>query len=313
MTVIAEAVGVSLRLAETNVITDVTLAVEQGETFAIVGESGAGKTALGHVLLMLEAPSEGSVRFRGVEISGLSKARLRRQRRLMQMIFQDPFTALNPRMRIGETVGEPLVVHGLDTWRSAGPKVEEALRMVGLDPAVAGRRPRELSGGERQRVAIARAVIARPELVVADEPLGALDITEQAQILDLLETLKDMFGLTYVFISRDLPVVRQVADRVAVMLGGRIVEQGEPETVFASPAHPYTQLLLESLAVPDPVYQRYKLQAAQPALARPRGGQGGACPFVARCRHAFSLCGEMMPPLRDVAPGWQSACWMLQT
>jgi len=232
----------------------------------------------------------------------------------MQMIFQDPYASLNPRMTIGETLAEPLVVHGLENWVGAREKVAVALQMVGLEPAMAQRTPHAFSGGQRQRIAIARAVIAGPELVVADEPLSALDITVQGQIIDLFEKLRDAMGLTYVFISHDLPVVRHFAARAAVMLHGRIVEIGDPGVMFASPAHPYTRALLESVPVPDPEFERHKIsRAARAPAPMSRAGQGGACPYVARCRHALSLCGEIMPPLKTVSPGWQAACWLLET
>jgi oligopeptide/dipeptide ABC transporter ATP-binding protein len=313
MTALVHAAAVSLRISNTAVLTDIDISVPERQTFAIVGESGCGKTMLARVLLMLQAPTEGEVRFRGEDLVKLPRSALRRQRRRMQMIFGTPYAALNPHMTIGEILGEPLVVHGIATWAGARVKVAEALPMVGLDPACADHTPQALSRGQRLRVAIARAVIAGPELVVADEPLAALDITEQGQILDLFGHLREMLGLTYIFISRDLPVVRHIADRAAVMLGGRIVEQGEPAMMFASPAHPYTQALLEAVPAPDPEREHYKMQTAgPPAGGKSRPGQRGACPFVDRCRHAFSLCGEIMPPLREVAPGWQAACWLLQ-
>jgi oligopeptide/dipeptide ABC transporter ATP-binding protein len=314
LSALIEAAGVSLRFGETRVLSDISLSVARGETFALIGESGSGKTTLGRVLLMLLAPSAGRVIFDGQDITDFSRGKLRRQRRRMQMIFQDPYASLNPRMTIGEALAEPLVVHGLASWRGAREKVDAALELVGLDPAVARRTPDAFSGGQRQRIAIARAVIAGPELVVADEPLSALDITVQGQILDLFERLRAAMGLTYVFISHDLPIVRHFAARVAVMLHGRIVEIGDPGVMFASPAHPYTRALVEAVPVPDPEYERHRMRQARPPKAPiSRAGQGGACPYVGRCRHAFSLCGEIMPPLREVSAGWQSACWLLDT
>jgi oligopeptide/dipeptide ABC transporter ATP-binding protein len=314
MSALVEAAGVSLRIGEMQVLSDITLAVARGETFAVIGESGCGKSTLGRTLLMLQRPSEGRVIFGGQDITDFSRGKLRKQRRRMQMIFQDPYASLNPRMTIGETLAEPLVVHGLASWRGAREKVAAALELVGLDPAFARRTPHAFSGGQRQRIAIARAVIAGPELVVADEPLSALDITVQGQIIELFEKLRAAMGLTYVFISHDLPVVRHFAARVAVMLRGRIVEIGDPAVMFASPAHPYTRALLEAVPVPDPEYERHKMRmAARPKAPAPRAGQGGACPYVGRCRHAFSLCSEIMPPLREVSAGWHSACWLLET
>ena len=313
--ILAEAAGVSVRYDRggrvLHALTEVDLAIRRGETFAVIGESGCGKSTLGRVLLLLQAPDEGAVRFDGEDLTTLPARALRRRRRRMQMMFQDPYASLNPRMTIGETLAEPLVVHGMQSWRTARAPVAEMLRLVGLDPGVARRYPHEFSGGQRQRIAIARAVIAKPELVVADEPLSALDISIQGQILDLLASLQETLGLTYVFISHDLPVVRHIADRVAVMYGGRIVEQGEPEAMFARPAHPYTQALLDAVPVPDPVLERrrqHRQARAEPAAAATASAAG--CPFVARCPHAMAACAAETPPLRHVAPGWQVACWL---
>jgi oligopeptide/dipeptide ABC transporter ATP-binding protein len=206
-------------------------------------------------------------------------------------------------------LAEPLVVHGLATWRGAREPVAAILARVGLDPGVARRYPHEFSGGQRQRIAIARAVIGKPALVVADEPLSALDISVQGQILDLFASLQETLGLTYVFISHDLPVVRHIAGEAAVMLGGRIVEQGEPEPMFLSPVHPYTRALLDAVPIPDPRLQR---QDHRGAVAEP-GGDATlpvGCPFVPRCPHAMPICGHEMPALRHVAANWKVACWL---
>jgi oligopeptide/dipeptide ABC transporter ATP-binding protein len=247
------------------------------------------------------------VRFRGEDLAALPAAALRRRRRFMQMIFQDPYASLNPRMSIGETLAEPLVVHGLATWRSARARVADMLATVGLNPAVASRAPHEFSGGQRQRIAIARALIGGPELVVADEPLSALDITVQGQILDLLAALQADHKFACVFISHDLPVVRAIAGRVVVLLGGRIVEQGAPDEVFTYPAHPYTRLLRDAVPIPDPARARAN-RAPSVALSAP--APPNACPFVNRCQHAKDICGMAMPALRDIAPGHQAACWL---
>ena len=310
---LVQAAGVSVRYSRAgqsvNALTEIDLDVFQGETMAIIGESGCGKSTLGRMLLMLQGPSAGAVRFRGEDLTSLSSRALRRRRQAMQMIFQDPFASLNPRMTIGETLAEPLVVHGLANWRTAREPVSAMLDLVGLDPGVSRRYPHEFSGGQRQRIAIARAVIGKPQLVVADEPLSALDISIQGQILDLFATLQETMGLTYIFISHDLPVVRHVADRVAVMLGGRIVEQGEPEPMFRSPAHPYTRALLDAVPLPDPVLERQRRQrhAAVPEAA---AANDAGCPFVARCPHTMAVCRTKMPPLRHVAADWKAACWL---
>ncbi len=316
---LAELAGISVRYARggrlTHGLIEVDLAVAEGETLAIVGESGCGKSTLGRVLLRLQEPSEGAVRFRGEDLTTLGPRALRRCRRRMQMIFQDPFASLNPRMTIGETLGEPLVVHRLARWRGTRAPVADALRRVGLDPSAARRYPHQFSGGQRQRIAIARAVIAGPELVVADEPLSALDISIQGQILALFEQMRATMGLTYVFVSHDLPVVRQFADRVAVMHGGRIVEEGPPDAVFARPAHPYTRMLVDAVPLPEPALQRARHAAADASASVVDAGEQAAaspvgCPFRSRCPHAMARCEAAMPPLLAVAPGRRAACWL---
>jgi peptide/nickel transport system ATP-binding protein/oligopeptide transport system ATP-binding protein len=304
---LSEAVGLSVAYAGIPALSGIDFSVEARETIAIVGESGCGKSTLGRALLRLEPPAAGTVRFRGEDLAALSAGAMRRRRRSMQMMFQDPYASLNARMTIGETLAEPLVVHGMANWRGARARVADMLARVGLDPAVAGRYPHAFSGGQRQRIAIARALICGPELVVADEPLSALDITVQGQILDLLATLQAGQGFACVFISHDLPVVRGIAGRVAVMLGGRIVEQGPPVEVFARPAHPYTRALRDAVPIPDPARAR---AARAPASAATLSAPPHACPFVNRCPQAAGICAESMPPLRGVGAGRQAACWM---
>jgi oligopeptide/dipeptide ABC transporter ATP-binding protein len=288
----------------------VDLAIAPGEAVALVGESGCGKSSLGRALLRLEDVSGGTVRFDGRDMTGLSQKTLRPLRRGMQMVFQDPFSSLNPRMRIGETLAEPLKVHGIETWQRAREAVAEILEVVGLERRVAERYPHEFSGGQRQRIAIARAVIARPKFVVADEPISALDISVQAQILDLFEDLKAQFSLTYLFISHDLAVVRHIADRVAVMYLGRIVEEGDPGEVFDRPLHPYTQALLDAVPVPDPKKERHRAIAGligdppSPAMAF----QG--CRFASRCPHAMDICRQADPALKQATAGHAVACWL---
>jgi oligopeptide transport system ATP-binding protein len=300
---------VYVRYGQRVALSGIAFAVQAGETVAVIGESGCGKSTLGRALLGLQPVAAGSVIFKGEDLSSLSPARLRSRRRLLQMMFQDPQSSLNPRMRIGETLAEPLVVHSLATWRSARPLVAEMLDRVGLSAAHAGRYPHEFSGGQRQRIAIARAMIAGPELVVADEPLSSLDVTLQGQILDLLARLQQERALTYVFISHDLPVVRHLAGRVFVMLGGHIVEVGSPEAVFAEPAHPYTAALCDAVPIADPQIARARLmeQGADPPEGQPAPN---ACPFSMRCPHARPICVEEMPRLRMIAAGRQAACWL---
>lgn len=289
----------------------VDLSIRPGEAVALVGESGCGKSTLGRALLRLEPVSEGAVRFAGEDLTALDQPRLRPLRRNMQMVFQDPFSSLNPRMKIGETLAEPLLVHGLATKAEARARVAEMLDIVGLDPAVADRHPHAFSGGQRQRIAIARAVIARPTFVVADEPISALDISVQAQILDLFEDLKERFSLTYLFISHDLAVVRHIADRVAVMYLGRIVEEGPPERVFDNPLHPYTQALLAAVPSPDPVRERSRpapvLRGEPPSPASAIVG----CRFRGRCAHAMDICATADPALTRIGDDKHAAACFL--
>ena len=288
----------------------VDLTIRAGETAALVGESGCGKSTLGRALLRLEEPSAGVVRFEGRDLTGLSPELLRRQRAGMRMVFQDPYASLNPRMRIGEALGEPLRVHGLASGAAARRAVAEILDVVGLDPAVAARYPHEFSGGQRQRIAIARAVIGRPRFVVADEPLSALDISVQAQILDLFADLKARFALTYLFVSHDLAVVRHVADRVAVMYLGRIVELAEAETLFARPAHPYTQALLGAVPTPDPARERARVVPRLPGELPSPAAPPAGCRFHPRCPHAMPVCRTEDPALLPVGVGQAAACWL---
>jgi oligopeptide/dipeptide ABC transporter ATP-binding protein len=300
---------VSVRYGKITALSCVDYAVDAGETVAVIGESGCGKSTLGRAIVGLQPVAAGRVMFKGEDLATLNAATRRSQRRLMQMMFQDPQASLNPRMRIGETLAEPLIVHRLATWRTARPLVADMLDRVGLSSDHAARYPHEFSGGQRQRIAIARAMIAGPELVVADEPLSALDVTLQGQILDLLAGMQQERALTYVFISHDLPVVRHLAGRVSVMLGGRIVEQGPPAEVFARPAHPYTQALCDAVPVADPPLARARLAENTAALVEGQPAPD-ACPFSLRCAHARLICTKAMPALRTIAAGRQAACWL---
>jgi oligopeptide/dipeptide ABC transporter ATP-binding protein len=288
----------------------VDLAIAQGEAVALVGESGCGKSSLGRALLRLEDPTEGVVRFDGQDLTALSQALLRPLRRGMQMVFQDPFSSLNPRMKIGETLAEPLRVHGIETGRQAREAVAEILHVVGLEPRVAERYPHEFSGGQRQRIAIARAVIARPKFVVADEPISALDISVQAQIIDLFDDLKARFSLTYLFISHDLAVVRHIADQVAVMYLGRIVEQGGPDEVFDHPLHPYTRALLDAVPIPDPEKERHREIAGLVGDVPSPTTVFQGCRFASRCLHAMDICRQRDPVLETATAGHSVACWL---
>ncbi|MBV9566419.1 MAG: ATP-binding cassette domain-containing protein [Bradyrhizobium sp.] len=288
-------------------VSDVSLEVARGETLGLVGESGCGKSTLGRAILQLRRATSGRVLFDGEELTAMKGEALRRMRRRAQLIFQDPIASLNPRRRIGDIVAEPLVISGVKDAREREAQVSEVLSAVGLDPAlVMGRLPHEFSGGQCQRVSIARALVLKPEFIVCDEPVSALDVSIRAQILNLLEEMKARYGLTLLFIAHDLAVVKAVSDRVAVMYLGRLCEVGQSAQLFARPAHPYTALLLEAIPVPDPdVRPAERVPAGEPPspIAPPSG-----CRFRTRCPRADQQCREEIPQLRLVAPGQHVAC-----
>jgi len=242
----------------------VTFSIRQGETFGLVGESGSGKTTTGRCMLRLIEPTAGEVWFRGTDVRRLSRTGMRQMRRHMQIVFQDPYASLNPRMRVGDIVAEPLVIHGIGTRTARRDRVAELLQLVGLDASHAARFPHEFSGGQRQRIGLARALALNPSFVIADEPVSALDVSIQAQVINLLMDLQGQLGLTYLFIAHDLRLVRHICSRTAVMYRGRIVEMGETRTLFDAPRHPYTQALLSAVPVPDPDAPRQRI-ALDPA------------------------------------------------
>ena len=308
----ASSAGIFARARQARVVDDVGFTLDRGQTFALVGESGSGKTTIGRMLLRLVEPDAGSVRFDGTELLTLAPAGLRALRRRIQIIFQDPVGSLDPRVRIGRAIAEPIRLHRLRPPDAIGQRVAELMTLVGLDPAQADRYPHEFSGGQRQRIAIARALAVEPELIVCDEPVSALDLSIQAQVVNLLADLRDRLGLAYVFISHDMAVVRHLATTVGVLYAGRLVEIGPAATVFADPRHPYTRMLLA--ATPSPVPgARPRATAIDGEPPSPFEEHRG-CPFRSRCPHRQSDCDAVLPPLRPVdGSARQAACLHAQT
>ena len=301
--------------AVVHAVDDVSFAVAEGETLGLVGESGCGKTTVGRTVLRLYTPTSGRIRFRvgvdTVDISSLSQARLKRIRRHMQIVYQDPFSSLNPRMTVGSLLEEPMIVHGTRSKSERTERVLSILNAVGMKPEHAKRYPHEFSGGQRQRIAIARALVLHPSLVVADEPVSSLDVSIQAQVLNLLEDLQSQFGLTYLFIAHNLSVVKHISDRIAVMYLGKIVEIARTEALFARPRHPYTEALLSAIPVPDPdlKIRRIALQGDPPSPVNPPSG----CRFHPRCRYAQPQCSREEPLLREAEPGHRAACHFMES
>jgi peptide/nickel transport system ATP-binding protein/oligopeptide transport system ATP-binding protein len=277
-----------------------------GETLGLVGESGCGKSTTGKLLLRLIEPDEGSIQVNGQEIVGLPTRAMTLLRREMQMIFQDPFSSLNPRMRVGEIIGEPLIIHGLAKGNAIREQVVELMGKVGLSPDHYDRYPHQFSGGQRQRIGIARTLAVRPKLIIADEPVSALDLSIQAQIVNLLQDLQNEFALTYLFIAHDLGIIEHMCDRVAVMYLGRIVELADAESLYRHPRHPYTEALLNAVPVPDPTRHRERqiLTGEIPSPIAPPSG----CHFHPRCPYAQEICKSTYPTLTEQVNGHQTAC-----
>ena len=287
-------------------VDDVTFHIFEGETFGLVGESGSGKTTVGKTIIRLIEPTKGNIIFDGKNITKLPESKLRPIRREMQIIFQDPYGSLNPRMPIGEIIREPLLVHGIGDKKEQEERVVEIMKLVGLRPEYLRRYPHEFSGGQRQRIGIARAIVLNPKLVVADEPVSALDASIQAQVLNLLLELQPKLALTYLLVAHNLAVVRHISDRIGVMYLGKLMEVAETKELFTHPLHPYTQALLSAIPVPDPEVkkERILLQGDIPSPINPPSG----CRFRTRCRFAKDICAEKEPPLVDVGGGHYVAC-----
>ena len=296
-------------VAQIKAVDGISFTVNEGETLGLVGESGCGKTTTGRCILQLYEPTEGEIVFQGQELTELNTRSMRAMRRQMQVIFQDPFSSLNPRMTAGNIIGEPLIVHRLvDNKVEYKERVAELLNNVGLNPYMADRFPHEFSGGQRQRIGVARALSVDPKFIVCDEPVSALDVSIQAQIINLLEDLQDQFNLTYLFIAHDLSVVRHISDRVAVMYLGKMVEIADRNDIYVNPLHPYTQALLSAVPIPDPVIdaqrERILLTGEVPSPLNPPSG----CVFHPRCPMATDECSQVTPELREVETGHLAAC-----
>jgi oligopeptide transport system ATP-binding protein len=298
----------SREVGRVHAVDDVTFSVREGETLGLVGESGCGKSTLGRTIVRLLEPTAGDVRFQGRSIAKLKPRAMRPLRREMQMVFQDPYASLNPRKRVGSIIGAPLEIHGIGDRAERKQQVQNLLETVGLSPEHYNRFPHEFSGGQRQRIGVARALALRPKLIVADEPVSALDVSIQSQMLNLLDDLQNQFQLTYIFIAHDLGVVRHVSDRIAVMYLGKLVELAPAEELYERPIMPYTEALLSAVPIPDPDLSKQRdrivLQGDVPSPINPPSG----CRFHPRCRYATDICKQVEPPLTDYGNGHIAAC-----
>jgi len=306
---VTEGVLVSRVVAHVKAVDGISFDIHKGETLGLVGESGCGKTTTGRCILQLETATDGEIWFDGQELNTLSKTEMRPLRQRIQVIFQDPYSSLNPRMKIGDIIAEPMMVHGIvKEPKARALRVRELLDLCGLNPKFADRYPHEMSGGQRQRVGIARALAMEPEFIICDEAVSALDVSIQAQVINLLEDLRDEFGLTYLFISHDLSVVRHLCHRVAVMYLGHIIELAETDELFDNPLHPYTVGLLEAVPIPDPIIERARAhQVIKGEIPSPINPPSG-CVFHPRCPKAVDGCKINMPEFREIKPGHWVAC-----
>jgi oligopeptide transport system ATP-binding protein len=299
-------------VADVKAVDGLNFDVHQGETLGLVGESGCGKSTTGRAILQLYKPTAGSVLFEGHDLVTIKGEDLRKMRRRMQMIFQDPYASLNPRMTVGSIVAEPLEVHNIGSKAERMDRVRELLKVVGLNPYFINRYPHEFSGGQRQRIGVARALAVNPAFIVCDEPISALDVSIQAQVINLLEDLQEQFGLTYLFIAHDLSVVRHISNRIAVMYLGKIMELADRDELYRNPMHPYSQALLSAVPIPDPVIeekrQRIILEGDVPSPVNPPKG----CNFSTRCPKVMDICREQEPEFRDYGGGHWAACWLHQ-
>lgn len=299
------------RVGAVHAVDGISFQVKKGETLGLVGESGCGKSTTGRTILQLYKPTAGKVYFKDTELTSLKSEQMRLMRREMQMIFQDPYASLNPRLTVGEIIGEPMIIHKMGQGKEIDERVEQLLTLVGLNPAFANRYPHEFSGGQRQRIGVARALCLQPSLIICDEPISALDVSIQAQVVNLLEDLQEQLNLTYLFIAHDLSMVRHISNRVAVMYLGIIVEMAARNELYAKPLHPYTQALLSAVPVPDPVLEekrkRIILEGDVPSPINPPSG----CRFRTRCPLAVQICSEQRPEFREVSSGHFVACHLV--
>ena len=306
---ITQGIVIQRKVGAIKAVDGITFDIQRGETLGLVGESGCGKSTTGRAILQLYRPTAGEVYFEDESLTTIKGERLRRMRRRMQMIFQDPYASLNPRMTVGDIIGEPLLVHGLAKSRERRERVQELLRVVGLNPYFVNRYPHEFSGGQRQRIGVARALAVNPDFIICDEPISALDVSIQAQIINLLEDLQAKFNLTYLFIAHDLSVVRHISDRIAVMYLGKIMELTDRQELYDNPLHPYTQALLSAVPIPDPVVEEQRkrviLEGDVPSPANPPVG----CNFNTRCPVVMDICKEQEPEFKDVGNQHWAACF----